>query len=58
MAYTQAGRRLKVTTPLGPDVLLLNGFTGQEAISRPFSFHLQCVAENAKKIPFEDYMID
>ncbi len=53
MAYTQDGRRLKVTTPLGPDVLLLNGFTGQEAISRPFSFQLQCVAENAKKVPFE-----
>ena len=53
MAYTQAGRRLKVTTPLGPDVFLLNGFSGQEAISRPFSFQLQCVAENATKISFE-----
>ena len=53
MAYTQSGRRLKVTTPLGPDVLLLNGFTGQEAISRPFSFQLQCMAENAKKVPFD-----
>ncbi|HEX7614195.1 MAG TPA: type VI secretion system tip protein TssI/VgrG, partial [Thermoanaerobaculia bacterium] len=53
MAYTQTGRRLKVKTPLGGDVLLLNGFSGQEAISRPFSFQLQCIAENAQKVPFE-----
>ena len=53
MAYTQAGRRLVVKTPLGTDVLLLNGFSGHEAISRPFSFQLQCIAENPKKVPFE-----
>ena len=55
MAYTQDGRRLKVTTPLGKDVLLLNGLTGHEAISRPFSFQLQCVAENdkAKSVMFD-----
>ena len=56
MAHTQDGRRLKVTTPLGKDVLLLNGFSGQEAISRPFSFHLQCVAENAQKIAFDSLL--
>ena len=48
MAHTQAGRRLKVTTPLGSDILLLSGFTGQETISRPFLFQLECVAENEK----------
>jgi len=53
LAYSQTGRRLKVRTPLGGDALLLNGFSGQEAISRPFSFQLQCVAENAIKVPFE-----
>ncbi len=53
MAYTQAGRRLKVTTPLGKDVLLLNGFSGHEAISRPFFFQLECVAENATTIAFD-----
>jgi type VI secretion system secreted protein VgrG len=34
-------------------VLLLNGFTGYEAISRPFHFQLQCIAENNKKVKFE-----
>jgi type VI secretion system secreted protein VgrG len=53
VAVTQAGRRLLVKTPLGTDVLILNGFTGHEAISRPFSFQLQCIAENSKKVPFE-----
>ncbi len=53
MAYKQDGRRLKITTPLGPDVLLLNGFSGHEAISRPFSFQLRCVAENATKVAFD-----
>ena len=53
MPYKQEGRRLKITTPLGPDVLLLNGFSGHEAISRPFSFHLRCVAENATKVAFD-----
>jgi type VI secretion system secreted protein VgrG len=53
VAYTQDGRRLVVKTPLGKDDLLLNGFGGQEAISRLFSFRLECVAENTKKIPFD-----
>ncbi len=55
MPYTQSGRRLKVKTPLGADVLLLNGFSGHEAISQPFSFQLQCVAENekAKSVVFD-----
>jgi type VI secretion system secreted protein VgrG len=34
-------------------VLVLNGFTGYEAISRPFHFQLQCIAENSKKVKFE-----
>ncbi|MEO8053544.1 MAG: type VI secretion system tip protein TssI/VgrG [Acidobacteriota bacterium] len=55
MSYSQSGRRLKVTTPLGPDVLILNGFSGHEAISRPFQFQLECVAENdkAKQVVFD-----
>ena len=55
MAYTQAGRRLKVTTPLGEDILLLSGFSGHEAISQPFFFQLECVAENenTKKVVFD-----
>jgi type VI secretion system secreted protein VgrG len=56
--YKQAGRRLQVTTPLGDDVLLLSGFSGHEAISRPFLFQLECVAENenAKKVLFDSLL--
>ena len=56
MAYTQDGRRLVVKTPLPKDVLLLSGFSGHEAISRPFLFQLECVAENAKKVPFDQLL--
>jgi type VI secretion system secreted protein VgrG len=58
VAYTQAGRRLKVTTPLGDDVLILSGFSGREAISQPFFFQLECVAENenTKKVVFDSLL--
>ncbi len=51
--YLQADRPLTVTTPLGQDDLLLVGFRGREAISRPFEFRLDLLAENATAIPFE-----
>ena len=38
--YTQKNRPLAVTTPLGPDALLLTGFTGSEGISQLFHFGL------------------
>ncbi len=41
----QQSRLLTLTTPLGEDVLLLTGFTGQEAISRLFSYQLEMVSE-------------
>jgi type VI secretion system secreted protein VgrG len=44
--YTQAGRLISVTTPLGEDKLLLTGFTGHEAISRMFNFHLTTLSED------------
>lgn len=58
MPYTQDGRRLKITTPLGANVLLLNGFSGHEGISRPFFFQLECVAENekAKQVVFDSLL--
>lgn len=37
----QAGSFLSVTTPFGADVLLLEGFSGREAISEPFHFELR-----------------
>ena len=43
--YTQEQRTLSVTSPLGPDVLLLQGFTGTESISRLFSYQLELASE-------------
>ena len=37
----QTGSFLSVTTPFGADVLLLEGFSGREAISEPFHFELR-----------------
>src|SRR4051794_30133181 len=56
VAYLQAGRALTVTTPLDRDALLLVGFAGQEAISQPFEFRLDLLAENATAIPFEQLL--
>src|SRR5579863_3061309 len=44
--YTQGNRPISVTTPLGKDKLLLVGFSGSEAISRPFKFQLELKADN------------
>ena len=49
----QTNRLLQVTTPLGPDVLLLTGFRGHEAISQLFAFELELLAENGTKVLFE-----
>jgi type VI secretion system secreted protein VgrG len=43
---TQTGSLLSVTTPLGADVLLLEGFAGREAISEPFRFNLRMRSAN------------
>ncbi|HXQ74630.1 MAG TPA: hypothetical protein VN844_29260, partial [Pyrinomonadaceae bacterium] len=51
--YTQANRPLAVATPLGDDVLLLVGFTGQESISQLFTFHLELLAENGTEVAFD-----
>lgn len=54
MATTSRSERpLTLTTPLGPDVLLLTGFTGREAISQLFHFQLDLLAENERDVPFE-----
>jgi type VI secretion system secreted protein VgrG len=54
--YTQAVRPLRVTTPLGPDALLLVGLSGHEAISRLFQFRLDTLAENQSPVPFEQLL--
>jgi type VI secretion system secreted protein VgrG len=45
MAFTQAGRFLSVTTPLGEDVLLLESFQGREEMSAPYEFELEMISE-------------
>jgi type VI secretion system secreted protein VgrG len=44
--YTQADRLIRVETVLGKDVLLLQGFRGQESVSRLFHFDLYMHSEN------------
>src|SRR5262249_5263768 len=51
--YTQTNRPMAVTTPLGPDVLLLTGLSGLEGLSQLFRFELDLVAETAKEIAFD-----
>lgn len=51
--YVQADRPLRVTTPLGPDVLLIEALNATEGISRLFSFELELIAENDKNIAFD-----
>ena len=53
MALTQENRLIAIDSPLGPDVLLLRGFSGQEGISQLFSFELDLLSEDAE-IKFED----
>jgi type VI secretion system secreted protein VgrG len=47
MEYTQDERPIRVDTPLGEDVLLLEQFAGWEALSQQFHFDLQAVSTNA-----------
>jgi type VI secretion system secreted protein VgrG len=54
--YAQAARPLTVSTPLGPDQLLMVGFTGREAISQSFLFRLELAAENRTEIAFEQLL--
>ncbi len=44
--YTQDNLKLKVSTPLGPDKLLLRSFRGDERISGLFQFTLELVSED------------
>ncbi len=45
-SIAQAERRLSLTTPLGPDVLLLMSFSGTESLSRLFSYQLDLASDN------------
>src|ERR1700728_1023620 len=52
LAYTQTDRPLKITTPLGPDILLLTGIKGHEEISHLFKFKMTLIADLTKDIHF------
>jgi type VI secretion system secreted protein VgrG len=56
MSYTQDQRKISLTTPLGKDVLLFKGLTGEEGLSRLFEFEVLALAENRTKVPFEDLL--
>ncbi len=53
MGYTQDERKLSLTTPLGPDVLLFKGLTGEEGLSKLFEFEVLALAENKTKVAFD-----
>jgi type VI secretion system secreted protein VgrG len=46
VALKQTERLLSLTTPLGPDVLVLTAFAGREEMSRLFSFQLEMISDN------------
>ena len=43
---TQDNQSFRLETTAGPDVLLLESFTGEEGVSTPFEFVAKCVSEN------------
>src|ERR1700722_16012988 len=53
MAYKEGNRYLYLTTPLGADKLLLDGFRGHESLSQLFRFELDLLAENSTVIDFD-----
>jgi type VI secretion system secreted protein VgrG len=57
MPFEQIDRPMKLTTPLGPDALILVGFSGREAISQMFHFELKTVWEDKTKLlPFDQLL--
>jgi type VI secretion system secreted protein VgrG len=52
-AYTQEGRFMAITTPLGKDALLLDSFSGTEGMSQLFRFQLGMYSESENPVPFE-----
>ena len=53
-SYTQDNRLLILDTPLGKDVLLLQELTGEEGISRLFTYELNLLAHENDSVVFSD----
>ncbi len=51
--YTQADRPLKITTPLGPDILLITELKGHEEISHLFDFQVTLIADLNNEVRFD-----
>ena len=48
--FTQERRFLKLTTPLGPDTLLIDSFTISERLSETFEVEIDALAELSKRV--------
>src|SRR5262252_9784243 len=48
---SQDNRRLRITTPLGRDVLIPVSMVGEEEVSRPFLYAVDLVSENLSITP-------
>lgn len=53
LSYSQINRLMKVTSPLGPDMLLLTGFRGREALSELYRFELDLLTTRPFSAPFD-----
>ena len=57
MLYEQTDRPMKLTTPLGPNALLLVGLQGRECISQIFHFELMTAwGDKTKLLPFDQLL--
>src|SRR5271165_5646553 len=52
-SYRQTDRPLRITTPLGPDLLLLTGLRGCEEISHLFKFKVSLIADLNQEVRFD-----
>ncbi len=53
---TQIDNPISVTTPLGPNKLLVTAFSGHEGLSQLFCFQLDMIAENESQVPFDQLL--
>lgn len=54
--FVQAERPLRITTPLGPDALVLTSFRGREAVSELFHYQVDAVWSNATPMDFKNIL--
>lgn len=47
---------IQLHTPLGDDILFVERLSGREALSEPFQFRLEMIADRSARVPFEDLL--